>query len=204
MKSKKIMAVALLTSGLFIGSTTSAIADESPAPVSSQSDHQNKIAAYQLAMAQYKIDLMHYRVTLISNDIAYRAVMEKYWSDWNTTVTNYWASWEATIATFRTANVAYLAKLTPIRATRKAALDAAGAAFLSATAGTQTNDALNAALTAYWNANKAANAAYKSAVALIGTEPVRPVQPAKLVRPVAPVKPVDPIKPVAPVKPFNK
>ena len=64
-----------------------------------------------------------------------------------------------------------------------------------------TNDALNAALTAWGNASKAANATYKSAATALGVAPVRPIQPTEPVKPAAPVKPVDPTKPVPPIKP---
>jgi len=198
MKSKKIAAVALLVSGLLIGTTVSALADESPAPTTSPSTSQS---TYQTQLAAYKIAMTQYRVALVTNDINYRAAMAKYQSDWNTTMKNYWAAWQTAITAYRTANDAYQAQLAPIQAARKSALDAAGAAFLAATAGTQTNDALNAALTAWGTSTKTANATYKTASAALGVAPVRPIQPTEPVKPAAPVKPVDPTKPVPPIKP---
>ncbi|MEI6221119.1 MAG: hypothetical protein WCP71_07440, partial [Actinomycetes bacterium] len=112
MKSKKIVAVALLVSGLLIGTTVSALADESPAPTTSPSTYQTQLAAYKIALTQY-------RVALVTNDINYRAAMAKYQSDWNTTMKNYWAAWQTAITAFRTANDAYQAQLAPIQAARK-------------------------------------------------------------------------------------
>jgi hypothetical protein len=129
--------------------------------------------------------------------------MAKYQSDWNTTMKNYWAAWQTAITAFRTANDAYQAQLAPIQAARKSALDAAGTAFLAATAAATTNDALNAALTAWGNTTKSANATYKSAVTALGVAPVRPIQPTEPVKPAAPVKPIDPKKPIAPEKPHK-
>lgn len=153
MKSKKLVTIALLTSGLFIGSTTSALADTAPTSTTSPSAYQTQLAAYKIALTQY-------RVALVNNDINYRATMAKYWSDWQTT-----------LATFQTANTAFQANLDPIQVTHKSAIDAADAAFLAATTGTPTDDVLNAALTAYWNATKLANTTYKSAVTALVRHP---------------------------------
>jgi hypothetical protein len=193
MKRKSLIATALLTSGLLLGTTAVAIADETPAPTATPSAYQTQLAAYKIALTQY-------RVTLVNNDINYRAALEKYETDWQATVKSYWAAWQSAIAVYQTANTAYQGQLAPIKAARKSALDAADSAFLAATAGTPTNDQLNAALSAYWNAAKVANTAYKSAVAALGAAPVRPIQPPLPTKPTAPVKPVDPTKPVAPAK----
>ena len=108
------------------------------------------------------------------------------------------ASWQITITAFQTANAAYHAKFDPIQAAHRGVLDSADSAFLAATAGSPSNDALTAAIKTYWNTNKAENAAFKSAITALGAAPVRPVRPAEPVKPVAPVKPIDPIKPVTP------
>ena len=194
MKSKRVIALALLTSGLLIGSTTSALADNTPAPTTSSS-------TYQAQLDQYKIAMIKYRVALVTNDIAYRAAMEKYWSDWHAVMKTYEANWQATMASFLTAKVAYEAKVDVIRAAQKSAFEVAGTAFLSATAGTPSIAALDAALTAYANATKVANATFKSAMTALGAGPVHPDKPAAPVKPIAPVKPVDPTKPIAPEKP---
>ena len=174
MKSKKIIATALLTSGLIIGSSAVALADSTPAPTTTNTSHsQAEQAAHAAALAAYKIALTQYRVALISNDISYRAAMDKYWSDWKIVSKAYWTAWQTSITTFRAARDAYEALLSPIQAARKSALDAAGTAFLAATVGTPTNDALNAALLAYHTATKAANATFNTAVSALGVEPVR-------------------------------
>jgi len=205
MKSKKVIAVALLTSGLLAGSTTLAFADTTPAPTTSPSTTTPSTSpdqtAYQTALAAYKIALTQYRVTVVNNDISYRAAMQKYWSDWNTTMKNYWSDRAAAIATFQAAHTAYLAQLTPLQATHKAALDAADNAFLAATVGVTSNDALNAAISDWNKAIRAADTTYKTAVAALGAEPVRPVEAPLPQKPAAPVKPVNPPKPQAPVKP---
>ena len=201
MKRKSLIATALLTSGLLLGTTAVAIADETPAPTTTPTvTNGGSQSAYQAQLAAYKIALTQYRVALVNNDINYRAALEKYESDWQTSVKAYWAAWQSSISAYQTANAAYQAQLAPIKATHKSALDAADSAFRAATTGTPTNDQLNAALSAYWNAAKTANAAYKSAVAALGAAPVRPVQPPLPTKPTAPVKPVDPTKPVAPSK----
>jgi len=208
MKKMSLIATALLTSGLMLGTTAVAIADETPAPTTTPvttpaptKTPSPAQAAYKAALAQYKIDVTNYRVALVNNDIAYRAAMQKYWSDWSATNKAYWAVWQTTIGTYRTAEAAYDAQLAPLQAAHKSANDAADAAFLSATAGTPTTDQLNAALKAFHTATSAADSTYKAAVAALGPEPVRPVQPPLPVKPAAPVKPADPAKPVPPVKP---
>ena len=202
MKSKKLVAVALLTSGLFLGSTASVFADTTPAPSpkASNAEQQAKLAAYQAALAQYKIAMTQYRVALLVNDINYRAAMTKYWSDWNTTINNYQTSWQNTLATFQAANLAFQTKLDAIQAIRQTAVVSADTTFLAAIASTPTSAALDAALTAHWNAVQLANANFKVAVTALGAGPVRPTKPAAPVRPAAPVKPVDPVKPEAPKK----
>lgn len=176
MITKKLIPVGLLTAGLLLGSTSVALADTTPAPVSSST-------AYQVQLASYKTALIQYQFTRVTNEINYRAAMQKYEADW-----------KATLATYQATQTAYEAKLEPIVDARKAAFNAAAATFVAATSGTPTNAVITAALNAYWSATKAANAAYQTAVTALGAAPVRPVKP------VAPVRPVDPIKPVAPKK----
>jgi len=178
MKSKKLASVALITAGLMLGSTSVALADESsPAPVSSPS-------AYQTQLAAYKVALLQYQFAKVNADINYRTTMQKYESDW-----------AITLAAYQSAQAAFEAKKQPIQEVRRAAVNAASAAFVAATAGTPSDAVIKAALTAYWNATKAANIAYQTAITALGAGPVKPVKPA------APAKPVDPTKPIAPVKP---
>ena len=178
MKSKKITSIALLTAGLMLGSTSLALAeDATPAPVSSPS-------AYQTQLAAYKVALLQYQFAKVNADINYRTAVQKYESDW-----------DVTMAAFQSAQAAFQAKKQPIQEVRRAAVNAASAAFLAATTGTPSDATVKAALTAYWTATKAANNAYTAAITALGAGPVKPVKPA------APVKPVDPTKPVAPVKP---
>jgi hypothetical protein len=197
MSSKRIIASALLVSGLFIGSTATSFADTSTTPTpnvaSSSSEHQTQEAAYKLALTQFY-------VTRITNDINYRMAMVKYWTDWKATMQSFNASWQSTLTAFQTANAAYHAKFDPLQAAHRSVLNAADVAFLAATAGSPSNDALIAAIKTYWSTNKAENTAFKSAVTAVGVAPVRPVRPAEPVKPIAPVKPIDPIKPVAPKK----
>lgn len=184
----------LIVAGLALAPTVAFADNTTPAPVSSPSAYQTQLVAYKAAVVQY-------RVALVNNDISYRAAMIKYRTDWNATMKAYWTAWQSAITTFKTARADYEAKVDPIQAAHKSAMDAADNAFLAATTGTPTNEALNAALKTYWAAAKAANTAYKTAVAALGAEPVKPIQPTAPVKPAAPIKPADPVKPVAPVKP---
>ena len=178
MKSKKIASIALLTAGLMLGSTSLALAeDATPAPVSSPSTYQTQLAAYKVALLQYQF-------AKVNADINYRTAVQKFNSDW-----------AVTIAAFQSTQAAFEAKKQPLQEVRRAAVNAASAAFIAATAGTPSDAVISAALKAYWTATKAANTAYESAITALGAGPVKPVKPA------APVKPVDPTKPVAPVKP---
>ncbi len=176
MKSKKIASVALLTAGLMLGSTSVALADSTPAPVSTPS-------AYQTQLAAYKVALLQYQFAKVTSDINYRTAIQKYNSDW-----------AVTIAAFQSAQAAFEAKKQPLAEARRAAVNAASTAFLAATTGTPSDAVLSAALKAYWSASKSANDAFQAAVTALGAAPVKPVKP------VAPVKPVDPTKPVAPKK----
>ena len=90
----------------------------------------------------------------------------------------------------------------PLAAARKTATDKADADFLAAIAVTgATNAQLELALKNYNAAIEAAHATFKTAVAALGPEPVKPNKPAELKKPAAPVKPVSPVKPVEPGKP---
>lgn len=194
MSSKRIIASALLVSGLFVGSTGTSFADTSSTPtVTSTSSDSQAQSAYKLALAQWN-------ATRITNDINYRKAMVKYWADWKATMQAFNASWQTTLTAFQTLNSAYQAKFIALQTAHRAVLDAADNTFLAATTGSPSGDALTAAIKAFWNTNKVENAAFKSAVAALGAAPVRPVKPAEPVKPVAPVKPVDPTKPVAPEK----
>lgn len=197
MSSKKFLTVALVISGFCLGSTTSAFADNTPSATPSVSSHNSE---YQAQLAAYKIAMTQYNVARITNDINYRAAMKKYWADWQTTLQNFNTSWQATVAAFQTAHTAYHAKFDPLQAAHRSVLDAADAAFLAATSGSPTTDALTAAIKAYWSANTTENASYKTAVAALGAAPAWPIKPTSPVKPVAPLKPTDPTKPVAPVK----
>lgn len=196
MKVKKVLSVALLASGLIVGSVSAVHADSTPLPTATNS------AAYQAALAQYQNDIIQYRITLAKNGIAYRTAMEKYWSEWQAAEAKYYADWKAAIEQFQALRSAYQAKVAPLAAVRKIAIAKADADFLAAIAVSgATNAQLDLALKNHAAAITAANAAFKTAVAALGAEPVRPIKPAELTKPVAPVKAADPVKPVAPVKP---
>ena len=185
--------MALLVSGLSLGSTASSFADKTPAPTSSSSVYQAQLAAYKIALTQYN-------VTRITNDIIYRAAMVKYWADWKTTLQNFNASWQTTLSTFQTVKAAYDAKFDAVQTAHRTAVDAIDSTFMAAVAGSPSNDALVAAIKAYWLGHSTESAAFKTAVTALGAAPVRPVRPSEPVKPVAPLKPTDPTKPVAPVK----
>lgn len=200
MKTKKLVTVALMTSSLILGSMTASSADDSqkpsPTPVATISS-----SAYAAQLAAYKVALTQYKVALLVNAISYRATMNKYWADWNAAVTKYGSDWQATLANYQTLKATYDAKVAPINAARRTAINAADAAFLAAIAVNNSAPQEELALTAHQSAVQAANAAYKAAIAAIGAAPVRPTKPAELVKPVVPTKPADPVKPIAPVKP---
>ena len=205
MKRYTYPTIALLTIGLLtpsIGSIGAASAATSPTPKPAATKTANPaVTKYQSDLAAYKIALTQYRVTLIKNEIAYRPALKAYWAAWISTNQAFNASWQATWTTFKSANDAYQAKYKPLNAAKDAALAAADSVFLSAIGVDSSNAGLEAALKAHATATTAAQATFKTAVTALGAEPVRPVKPADPVKPAAPTKPADPAKPTAPVKP---
>lgn len=196
MKVKRVLGVALLTSGLMAGSVSAVQADSTPLPAASNS------AAYQAAFAQYQIDLMKYRIEVIKVAIANRVAMDKYNTDWQSVVAKYYADWKAAIEQYQTLRAVYEAKIIPAVAARKAAIMKADADFLTAVGVVGATSAqLEAAVKAHHQAMEAAMDAFKAAVATFGEEPVKPIKPAELTKPPVPVKGVTPVKPVAPGKP---
>ncbi|MBI3429993.1 MAG: hypothetical protein HY050_08075 [Actinobacteria bacterium] len=198
MKSKKMFSVVVLTAGLLLSSVTLGNADQSPTPTPSKS-----ASATSAEWTAYKAALIEYRIALVVNSISFRATMEKYWSDWRATVEKYEAAYKAAIEQFQIQQAAYLAKLEPIRATHRAAVNKADADFLAAIAGAKSVAEKELALKNYATANSTANAAFKAAVTAVGPAPIRPVKPAELSKPPLPVKPAEPQKPVAPKKNDN-
>lgn len=196
MKTKKILGAALLTVGLVMSSVSVVSADETSAPKSSQSN-----SASSADLLAYKTALLKFRIALTVNSINYRIAMEKYWADWNATLDKYLAPYKAALEQYRVLEAAYIAKLAPIAAVRKAAVDKADSAFLAALAVATTDAQLEQALKDHATATSAANEAFKTARAALGAEPVKPVKPAELTRPPAPVKADNPVKPLAPTKP---
>jgi len=196
MKVKNIISVALVTTGLIAGSISVTHADQTPLPAATNS------AAYKAALEKYQIDILKYRIAVTKNAITYRVAMEKYNADWAIVLAKYEAGWKATWDQYLALHSAYNAKIVPIAAVRKAATDKADADFLAAIAvAGATNAQLDVALKAHNAAIEAAGIAFKSAVAALGPEPVKPTKPAELNKPAEPVKPVSPVKPVEPGKP---
>ena len=196
MKVRRVLGVALLASGLMAGTVTVVQADSTPLPAATNS------TAYQAALAQYKIDMMKYRIEVIKIAIANRIAMEKYNTDWQIAVAKYYADWKVAIEQFQALRAAYEAKIAPAVAARKAAIMKADADFLAAVgiAGV-TSIQLEQAIKTHNQAMDAAMDAFKAAVATLGAEPVKPIKPAELTKPPIPVKGVAPVKPVAPGKP---
>ncbi|MEI8067154.1 MAG: hypothetical protein WCH42_07495 [Actinomycetes bacterium] len=202
MKRSKYVSVAILTLGLVGGSIGAVSADTTASPKPTVAKTVNPaVAQYQADLAAYKIALQQYRVDLVKNEIAYRPALKAYWAAWISTNQAFNASWQATWATFKTANDAYQAKYKPLNVVKDAALNAADSAFLASIAADTSTTGIEAALKAHTAATTAAQAAFKAAVTALGPEPVRPVKPADPVKPAAPTKPTPPVKPVAPVKP---
>lgn len=195
MKTKKILGAALLTTGLIMSSVSVVSADETTAPKAPQST-----SASSADLLAYRTALIKFRVALVVNSINYRIAMEKYWADWNATVDKYLAPYKAALEQYRILEAAYVAKLTPIIAARKAAFDKADSAFLAAQASAATDAQLEQALKDHAAATSAASEAFKAARATLGDAPVKPVKPAELTRPPAPVKAENPVKPLAPTK----
>ncbi len=202
MKRTKYVSVAILTMGLVGSSIGGVYADTTATPKPTVVKTVNPATAqYQADLAAYKIALQQYRVTLVKNEIAYRPALKAYWAAWTATNQAFNASWQATWATFKTANEAYQAKYKPLNAIKDAALNAADTTFLAAIAADSSSAGIEAALKAHTTATTAAQATFKAAVTALGVEPVRPVKPADPVKLAAPTKPTAPVKPVAPVKP---
>ena len=174
-------------------------ADETAAPKSTQST-----SASSADLLVYRTALLKFRIALVVNSINYRIAMEKYWADWQATLDKYEAPYKAALEQYRTLQAAYIAKVTPLVATRKAALDSADKAFLAAQASATTDAQLELALKDHATATSAAHATFKSAVTALGGAPVKPVKPAELTRPPAPVKADNPVKPLAPTKPAKE
>ena len=155
-------------------------------------------------MVAYRADLLKYRVTVVLNNINDRAAMEKYWADWQITLTTYQAKWKADIDKFWADHIAWALKHKPLNVARKAALDKADSDFVASNSATTTAAQQEAALKARNEAYTAATKIYKDALALIGAEPVSPTKPAELAKPPTPAKTVDPVKPIIPLKPAAK
>ncbi len=194
MRTKKFISVGLLAAGLALSSMGAVSADSTPPP------NAKSPTAYAAQLAAYKLALIEYRVTIAVNAINYRIALEKYQADWQATLTKYEAPYKTALAQYQTLQTAYLAKLAPIAAIRKSALDKADADFLAAIAKATTTAQKNLALSARATAMTTANSAYKAAAAAIGAAPVKPVKPAELTKPAAPVKQASPVQPTPPAK----
>ena len=197
MKTKRMISVGLLAAGLALSSVGAVNADTTPPPTAKSP------TAYAAQLAAYKDALVEYRITVAVNAINYRIALEKYQSDWQAALTKYEAPYKAALAQYQPLQAAWIAKLAPIAAVRKSALDKADADFLAAIAIASTAAQKNLALSARASATASATTAYKTAVAALGSAPVKPVKPAELTKPPVPVKPAAPTKPVPPVKPGN-
>jgi len=197
MKTKRMISVGLLAAGLALSSVGAVNADTTPPPTAKSP------TAYAAQLAAYKDALVEYRVTIAVNAINYRIALEKYQADWQATLAKYEAPYKAALAQYQTLQSAYSAKLAPIAAVRKGALDKADSDFLAAIANATTAAQKTLALNARATATTSAIAAYKAAVTALGSAPVKPIKPAELTKPPLPVKPAAPTKPVPPVKPGN-
>lgn len=196
MKTKKILGAVLLAAGLVMSSVSVVSADETATPKATQPN-----SASSADLLVYRTALLKFRIALTVNSINYRIAMEKYWAEWKATLEKYEAPYKAALEQYRILETAYMAKLTPIAAVRKAAVDKADSAFLAALAAATTDAQLEQALKDHATAISAANEAFKIARAALGAEPIKPVKPAELTRPPAPVKADNPVKPLAPTKP---
>jgi len=202
MKKKSLLSIAIITTSLMAGSLSAMAADTTSTPKPAATKTTNPATAkYQADLAAYKIALQQYRVDLVKIEIAYRPALKAYWAAWISTNQTFNAAWQATWSAFKTANEAYQAKLKPLTATRDASIGAADSAFLAAIAANSSPAAIDLALKAHSDATGAAQNAFKTAVSALGAEPVRPVKPADPVKPAPPTKPTPPVKPVAPNKP---
>ncbi len=178
-----------------LGPVSAVHADSTPLPADSNS------AAYQAAVAKFQVDILQYRIQVAKIGIAYRVAMDTYWSAVQAAEAKYYADWKAAIEQYQALRSAYQAKVAPLAAIRKIAVQKADAEFLAAIAVSgATNAQLELALKNHDVAIDAANTLFKSAVTALGPEPVKPIKPAELNRPPAPVKPDAPVKPVAPGK----
>ena len=206
MNTKKIITIAITTAGLLATSIGVGIADETSTPtatpkVTKTAKASTTPSAYAAELAAYKIALIQYRVAVALNDIKDRAAVEKYWADWQVSLTTYQAKWKADIDKYYADHSAWVLKNKPLNQTRRVALDKADTDFVAANSAATTPAQQELALKVRADAHTAANAIYKAAVLLIGAEPVAPTKPAELTKPPLPVKSVNPVKPVAPVKP---
>lgn len=212
MRSKRFIPIAITTAGLLATSIGIGAADETATPSATPKVTKTAkatqdpaqaaaAAAFTAAMADYKKALVQYRVTVALNDIKDRAALEKYWADWQVSLTTYQAKWKADIDKFWADHNAWALKHKPLNQVRKADLDSADNAFASANSAATTPAQQEAALKARMDVYIAANKTYKDGLAQIGAEPVAPTKPAELTKPALPVKTPDPVKPVAPVKP---
>ena len=199
MKTKRILSVALLATGLVMSSVGVVSADETTAPTSKSSN-----SASSAELLAYKTGLLKFRIALTVNSINYRIALEKYWADWQATLEKYEAPYRAALEQYRILETAYMAKLTPIIAARRAAVNKADSEFLAAIASATTDAQMELALKNHASATSAANDAFQTAKTALGAAPVKPVKPAELTKPPLPVKPSNPVKPLAPTKPDNE
>lgn len=193
MKTKRILSIGLLTTGLVLSSASAVNADATPTPKST--------TTYAAQLAVYKEAVIQYRVALVVNTINYRIALEKYQADWQAALAKYEAPYKAALVQYQTLQATYVAKLAPIATARKSMLDKADADFLAAIASAKNAAQKDLALRGRASAVSTASAVYKTAVAALGAAPVKPIKPPELTKPSLPVKPVSPTKPVPPLKP---
>jgi len=195
MNLKKLATATVLSTGLLLGSMTAATADEAATTTSTEN------SKYTTDLAAYKMALMQYRIAAVTQQITYRASLEKYRTDWAAAVQNNLGAWKVELEKWQQLRAAWSAKVAPLTAALKLAVAKADADYLVAKASAITPEQQKAALAAHSAALTAARTAYKAAVTALGTAPVKPVKPVALVKPVKPAKPAAIAKPVAPTKP---
>jgi hypothetical protein len=156
----------LVAAGLLIG-TSSAVAEETPAPSASATATAKPLTQYQQDRATYKAALDAYAANRQSSLAQYKTAMQAYVA----------------------ARKSYTEAKKPILDAYKADLAAAKSARDTAIAAATTSEAKLAANTAHKSAVAAATSKRDAAVTALGAAPVEPTKPVAGTKPVAPAKP---------------
>jgi hypothetical protein len=175
-KIKRFTTAAVLSLALMSGSVGVAQADTT-ASATSNSTYNDQVAAYKIAMDNYKIALQQYNTNWKKAQIAYKSALATWAKDGKSILNSLKSKRDLIGLTFKTS------------------IQNANSAFAAAMASARTADQKNAAKSARTTAINDATAARNVALDALK------LSSASTSKPNPPVKPAEPIKPIPPIKP---